>query len=260
MHYAFLFPQVPNFLCLEIAGKRAAVTSLFDSTRDYCRAYLTEEPADFSVTVSREDLEFEQAELLAEAKREGIKPRVFTDPFLDRAAIQRKVADALFESDTLLFHGSTVAVDGKAYLFTADCGVGKSTHTRLWRQVFADRAVMVNDDKPFLKIAENGVLACGAPWSGKHGLDSNITVPLQGICILHRGSENTIRPIPPEEALPMLRKQACLPTDERDLPLWQFLVDKLSTTVPLWEMHCTKSTDAPLISYSAMCFASANSI
>ena len=245
---------------IEIAGKRAAVTSLFDSTRDYCRAYLTQEPADFSVTVSRDDLEFEQAELLAEAKREGIKPRVFTDPFLDRAAIQRKVADALFESDTLLFHGSTVAVDGKAYLFTADCGVGKSTHTRLWRQVFGDRAVMVNDDKPFLKITDDGVLACGAPWSGKHGLDSNITVPLQGICILHRGSENTIRPISREEALPMLQKQSVPPTDPRNQGLYDTLVDRLSRAVPLWEMNCTKSSEAVTVSYSAMCAAYANNI
>lgn len=244
---------------IEIAGKRAAVTSLFDSTRDYCRAYLTEESADFSVTVSREDLEFEQAELLAEALAEGIKPRVFTDPFLDRAAIQRKVADALFESDTLLFHGSTVAVDGRAYLFTADCGVGKSTHTRLWRQVFGSRAAMVNDDKPFLKITERGVFACGAPWSGKHGLDTNITVPLQGICILHRGSENTIRPISREEALPMLQKQSVPPTDPKNRALYDHLVDRLSRAVSLWEMNCTKAPEAALTSYGAMCAAPENS-
>ena len=237
---------------IKIAGKTAAVTSLFDSTRDYCRAYLTEEDPDFSLSVSREDLAFEQEFLRLEAIEEGIKIRTFTDPFLDRAAIQRKVADHLLRSDVLLFHGSAVALDGKGYLFTADCGTGKSTHTRFWREVFGNRAVMINDDKPFLKITEEGVLACGAPWSGKHGLDANITVPLRGICILRRGSENTIRPIPPEEALPMLRKQACLPTDEGDLPLWQSLVDKLANAVPLWEMHCTKNSSAALVSQEAM--------
>ena len=177
---------------IEIAGRRAAVTSLFDSTRDYCRNYLTEEAADFSVTVTRQDLTFEQSELLAEALEEGMKPRTFSDPFLDRAAIQRKVAEYLLDNDTLLFHGSTVAVDGAAYLFTAHCGTGKSTHTRLWRQVFGDRAVMVNDDKPFLKITEGAVFACGAPWSGKHGLDTNITVPLKGICILRRSQYGNV--------------------------------------------------------------------
>ena len=34
-----------------IAGHTAAVTSLFDSTRDYCARYLSDAPADFSVTI-----------------------------------------------------------------------------------------------------------------------------------------------------------------------------------------------------------------
>ena len=57
---------------IKIAGAVAEVNSLFDSSRDYCRKYLTEETADFSVAVSWEDLAFEQAALLAEALEEGI--------------------------------------------------------------------------------------------------------------------------------------------------------------------------------------------
>lgn len=187
---------------IQIAGFSAAVTCLFASTKDYCIRYLSQDEPQCRITVTREDLEFEQEALRREALEEGIKIRKFTDPFLERTAIQRKLADFLFDRGVLMTHGSTVAVDGKAYLFTAKCGTGKSTHTRLWRQVFGSRARMVNDDKPFLKLTEDGVLACGSPWSGKHGLDTNITVPLQGICILERGQENRIRRIPPEEALP----------------------------------------------------------
>ena len=238
--------------CIEIAGRVAAVTSLFDSTKDYCRAYLTDKAPDYSVTVSREDLDFEQRALLEEALEEGMKPRVFTDPFLDRAAIQRKVAEALLDHDVLLFHGSTVAVDGLAYSFTADCGTGKSTHTRYWRQVFGDRAMMVNDDKPFLKITEEGVLACGAPWSGKHGLETNVKLPLKGICILHRGSENIISPIAPEEAMAMLTKQSVAPVDPEKLPKFTYLVEKLSRSVSLWQMDCTKDPEAARISQAAM--------
>lgn len=237
---------------IKIAGKTAAVTSLFDSTRDYCRAYLTEEAPDFSVTVSREDLAFEQEALRQEAIEEGIRIRVFTDPFLDRAAIQRKVAENLLHSGVLLFHGSAVALDGEGYLFTADCGTGKSTHTRFWRQIFGSRAVMINDDKPFLKLTDTGVLVCGAPWSGKHGLDSNITVPLKGICILRRGSEDRIWPISGEDALPMLRKQACSPREPGDFVLWEGSVESLSRRVSLWEMECTKNENAALVSQEAM--------
>ena len=237
---------------MKIAGKTAAVESLYDSTRDYCARYFSEEAADFSVVVTWEDLAFEQQELLREALEEGIRVRRFPDPFLDRAAIQRKFAEYLFEYDTLLVHGSTVAVDGKAYLFTAKCGTGKSTHTRLWREVFGDRTVMVNDDKPFLRLTEAGVLACGAPWSGKHGLDSNITVPLQGICILHRGPEDRIWPHDKEEALEMLRKQTYHPVDPETNPRFLALTQALADKVPLWRMECTRDPQAARTAYAVM--------
>ena len=235
---------------LKIAGCVGKVHSRFDSTRDYCRNYLTEEEPEFEVIVTPEDLAFEQAELLAEARAEGMKPRKFTDPFLDRAAIQRKFADYLFDHNVLLCHGSTVAVDGKAYLFTAKCGTGKSTHTRLWREVFGDRARMVNDDKPFLILTESGVLACGAPWSGKHGLDTNITVPLAGICILERGPENTIRPIPAEEALPRLLHETHCPDGQE--PRFRELVERLASQTALWRMECTRDQEAAEVAHRFM--------
>lgn len=229
---------------IKIAGHVATVTHLFDSTKHYCAAYLTQEPGEVFISVTREDLEAEQALLLEEALREKIRPRVFAEPFLERSVIQRKLAEALLPYDILLLHGSAVAVDGKGYLFTADCGTGKSTHTRFWRETFGSRAVMVNDDKPFLQITGGMVFLCGAPWSGKHGLDTNLTVPLKGICILRRGVENRIWRISSEDALPMLRKQCNAP----DRPL----VNWLCEAVPLWQMECTKNPQAAEVSYQAM--------
>ena len=55
---------------MNIAGHTALVRSLFDSTRDYCKNYLSEDEPEFTITVTKEDLAFEQAELLAEARAE----------------------------------------------------------------------------------------------------------------------------------------------------------------------------------------------
>lgn len=237
---------------IRIAGCSAAVSSLFASTRDYCGKYLTEENPECTITVNREDLIFEQEALRQEALEEGIRIRTFTDPFLERTAIQRKLAEFLFDRDILMTHGSTVAVDGKAYLFTARCGTGKSTHTRLWRQVFGQRAMMVNDDKPFLKLTENGAQACGSPWSGKHGLDTNVTLPLQGICILTRGKENRIRRILPEEALPMLMHQSYCPMEQAKRARFEELVHQLAERTPLWHMECNMDPSAAEVSHDAM--------
>ena len=99
----------------------------------------------------------------------------------------------------MMLHSSCVVMDDKAYLFTAPCGTGKSTHTRLWLEQFGDRAYILNDDKPALRFVDGVWYAYGTPWSGKHGRDSNIAVPLAGICILERGEANQIRPITGQE-------------------------------------------------------------
>ena len=237
---------------MKIAGQVGEITTCFDSTIEYCRPYLTEDPADFSAVITPEDRAFEQEASIAEALEEGIRPRKYGEPHLERAAIQRKFAEHLFRQDILMLHGSAVALDGAGYLFTADCGTGKSTHTRLWREVFGPRAVMINDDKPFLTIRAGRVEISGSPWSGKHGLDTNITVPLAGICILRRGSENRIVPLAPENALPMLRKQAYHPLDAAQQARFPALVGQLAGTVPLWALECTKDPQAALISQAAM--------
>jgi hypothetical protein len=226
---------------MKIAGQVAQIHPLFESTAQYFRAYLTEEAPDFSCAVTPDSLRFEQAELDEEARLEGFRYRTFTDPFLERAAIQRAFAEHLFDRDTLLFHGSAVALEGRGYLFAAPCGTGKSTHARLWREVLG--AVAVNDDKPFLRLTEQGAMLYGSPWQGKHGIGANLTVPLAGICLLERGSENGISSLSPQEALPMLLRHCCES---------ESLVKPLCQAVLLWKLACTISPEAAELAYNTM--------
>ena len=235
---------------IAIAGHTAAVSSLFESSRDYCRDYLTEKDGEVTISITREDLVFEQADLDREAAEEGFRRRLFTDPFLDRAAIQRKMADFLLSKDVLMLHGSAIALDNRGYLFMAKSGTGKSTHTRLWREVFGSRAQMVNDDKPFLSLEQEVPMLCGAPWSGKHGLHSNIAVPLRGICILERGIENHIWPIPAADAMAMLLHQSHCPEGKEGHH--QALLKRLAAATPLWRMTCNRDPEAARIAFSAM--------
>lgn len=237
---------------MEIAGLVVCVHPMFQSTKEYCRPYLSEKEPNFVVLVTAEDLIHEQMLLDQEAVEEGLKLRKFKEPFLERSTIQRRVADRLLQENVLMMHGSTVAVDGQAYLFTAACGTGKSTHTRLWREAFGDRAVMVNDDKPFLRIMPDGILAYGSPWSGKHGLASNVCIPLKGICLLHRGKENSIRRLEANALMEILRHQAHGPEDASLQNKVFHLIDDLAAKIPLWEMYCNKDADAAMVSYSAM--------
>lgn len=237
---------------LQIAQLVTQVHPLFSSTREYCRRYLIELPPELDIVVSPQDLVHEQQMAELEAMEEGLRIRKFSDPFLERAVIQRKIARELIGRNTILLHGSTVAVDGAAYLFTAPCGTGKSTHTRLWREVFGDRAVMVNDDRAFLRITDDGVFAYGSPWSGKHGLDTNISFPLRGICFLRRGAENRIRRAPGADCINELQHQCFLLEDTQGQDMACALVERLSRLVALWQMECTKDPAAARMSHQAM--------
>ena len=237
---------------MEIAGLVTRVQPMFVTTREYCRDYLSDHEPDFFVEVTEDDLAYEQKMLDLEAVEEGLKFRKFSNPFLERTSIQRKIAYELLNRDTVLMHGSTIGLDGNAYLFTAPCGTGKSTHTRLWREAFGSRTVMVNDDKTFLRITPSGVLAFGSPWSGKHGLATNICLPLRGICFLSRGKENVIQPELPEEAMPEMLHQCLIPEDAAGANQAHELLKRLAQVVPLWKLECTKDQEAAHVSYRAM--------
>ena len=239
---------------LQIAGCTVDVTTLHHGTARYCKDYLVEKvgPADFSVATTQADIDYERLCVRRTEEAEGLAPRQVSDSFLEITAVQRKIAEELFSHQTILHHGSVVAVDGQAYLFTAKSGTGKSTHTRLWREVFGERAVMVNDDKPFLKITENGVIAYGTPWNGKHRLGCNIAVPLKAICILERGEINHIQQIPPKNALSMIIQQTSRPMNGAQMLKYMDLIDGLSRKVAFYRMGCTISTDAAQLAYETM--------
>ena len=108
----------------------------------------------------------------------------------------------------------------------------------------------VGEDKPFLQLTQNGVLIHGSPWSGKHGLDTNICVPLKGICLLERGAVNGIRPAAPEQVRDLLK--GFRPRTQEQTAAYEALLTQLLERAPLWRMECNKEKEAAAIAHAAM--------
>jgi len=157
----------------------------------------------------------------------------------------------LLQFDGMMLHASAVVRHGKAYLFSAPCGTGKSTHTALWCKVFPD-AVILNDDKPALRREAGTWYAYGTPWSGKTDQNRNLRTKLGGICLLRRGDKNVIRPFGGVRAIHDLLEQTVRPRDPGLTGKLLELMDKLLQEVPVWEMECTMEHDAPRVAYEAM--------
>ena len=151
-----------------------------------------------------------------------------------------------------MLHSSAVVMDGGAYLFSAPSGTGKSTHTALWLELFGERAAILNDDKPAILLREDGIFACGTPWSGKSDLNLNLCVPLRGICVLERSPENFIEPLPAEKAVYALLNQTLRPEEPAAMSALLGHIDRVTENIPMWRMGCNISTEAAGLAYEVM--------
>lgn len=232
-------------ICIRIISKYRYI-------QHYCEQYLKDGEPDFIVKTEPADIDFEREKAKQEFEAEGLPVPDFRNAYLDTLAVYRKIAKEMLRYDTILLHGSAIAVDGEGFLFTATSGTGKSTHTRLWREHFGDRAVMVNDDKPLLRMVDGKVWVCGTPWDGKHRISTNTMVPLKGIAILTRGKENSVRRIPAAVALPTVMQQCHRPQDTEDVSKSLELIDRMLQQVPVYLLACNMEPEAAEASYRGM--------
>ena len=150
----------------------------------------------------------------------------------------------------IMLHASCVEYEGKAYLFSARSGTGKSTHTHLWLEHLPG-ARIINDDKPAIRCIDGVYYAYGTPWSGKNDESINVGIPIAGIAFLSRG-ENNIKRIPGIKALKLFMDQTVRPRDKALMNNVLEVLNGVLTDVPIYEMSCDMSEEAVKTSYEAM--------
>lgn len=158
--------------------------------------------------------------------------------------------EQLIRFNGVMLHASCVEYEGKAYLFSARSGTGKSTHTHLWLEYLPGSRI-INDDKPAIRCVDGVYYAYGTPWSGKNDESINTGVPIGGIAFLSRG-ENNIKRIPGFKALKLFMDQT---VRSRNKSLMEKMLDILNgilTDIPIYEMTCDMSEEAVQTAYNGM--------
>ena len=225
-----------------IADKNIRINSLFSFVHVYCEKYRTDGEPDFEVEITDADIKAESRTVKAEV----------SGGWIEVSAVYRKIAEMIPKYDTFMLHGSAISVDGEGYLFTAKSGTGKSTHVKLWRELLGDRAVIVNDDKPFIRVSNDEARIFGTPYSGKEGLNTNVSVPLKAVCIIERSESNRIEQIDYPDAFPILIQQTYHPSEREMFNRTLDLLDRLKGFVKFYRLSCNKELEAAEISYNAM--------
>lgn len=180
-----------------------------------------------------------------------LNPQLRTEETAEYMGTGLMFAQELLAYDGSFLHASAVVLEGKAYLFSAPSGTGKSTHTEKWCRLFG--AQCLNDDKPALRLVDGVWMAYGTPWSGKHDLSMPMGVPIGGIAFIKRGEANSIRPFPAAEAVPLFMGQSLWRLHEPALMDRQLsLVDRILRQLPVWELTCRNDDDAAILAHRVM--------
>ena len=142
-------------------------------------------------------------------------------------------------NDTLVLHAVVVSCEGNGYIFLGPCGMGKSTHARLWLKHIGGTE-LVNDDNP---VVRDGVVY-GSPWgSFNTPCYRNVSYPIGGIVSLSQASCNKIHRISGIEAYLNMYCSDIVSlgghpiAEEIANGLYQ-TENKLASTIPMWHLEC----------------------
>ncbi len=241
-----------NTFKLKIGNLIAEVQSNHNYVEMICEPYSTHENPNGSFFIDDASVNNERDALLAIKEKHELLPADTADWFLEVYALLHMLLPVLPKHNMLFMHGSAIQYKGKAYIFVAPSGTGKSTHTRLWRERFGDEVTVINDDKPFIAFRDSKVYVCGTPWRGKHNIGENLEAELGGICILSRGETNEIQLIEPMDAVQEIIQQSNLRAYKDNSLLALELIDKLLKSVPVYRLSCTPTLEAVDVCYNGI--------
>ena len=239
-------------MIVEIADIPFEIVFRHPENEAFFQDYRSDRHPDFVIQASDEDLVQMQEGFNRTALAEGTPLHQYADSFLENNAIHGLLAQHMIDHDVLLIHGSALCMDGMGYIFTASSGTGKSTHARLWRKVFGSRVWMVNDDKPMLKVSDDGVTVYGTPWNGKHHLGCNAGAPLKAIIKLSRAPENHIRPLDKTDAFRVVLEHAYGSRDTRSMLKIMELEKRIIDVVDFYHLSCNMEPEAAIVAWEGM--------
>lgn len=228
---------------IEIAKLRIKVNNKYKFLEKQCEDYIVdslEHDLEFSVT----DDEI--------AKEQNASPDPHSLGYLESICLYRKIALNLPKYDCILLHAAIVKVDNLAYGFSAKSGTGKTTHTRLWKQLLGDKMSYVNGDKPIIRIIDGKPYAFGTPWNGKEGYGDNTYAELKALTFIERNNNNSITLLPKKDILSRIIHQILLPKDQENLSKTFDILNILLSKINIYLLKCNMDIEAAEIAYNTI--------
>lgn len=187
---------------------------------------------------------YARAEHLGKEHRIDLKARRFPDRLGANTVLHCLAAEHLIaQAGGFLLHSAYIEYRGKAILFTAPSGTGKSTQAALWEQLRG--AEIINGDRAAVLPSDSGVSACGIPFAGSSGICKNRTLPLAAVVFLSQAPKTEIRRLEGYPAFRALWEGCSVNTwNGEDVRRVSEAVEKTIREVPVFHLACTPDESA----------------
>lgn len=140
-------------------------------------------------------------------------------------------------------HSASILYRDKAWLFSGASGTGKSTHAKLWNNIFDVR--ILNGDVNLIGLKDGEAFVYGVPWCGTSGISSAECHPLGGIVLLKQAERDL--------CVELSKDQRILQVVQRMIsPVWTAslleqnicFAEQLEKNVAICRLECTKNDSA----------------
>lgn len=186
---------------------------------------------------AKTDEDFRRVRLYGDTPNSNAERKLVSDLLLDIFRYRAIMHNGI------LAHGAVTVFNNQAIMFSGLSGAGKSTQANLWH---AEGAWILNYDKPVIWFDDNNrVYVAGTPWSGKEHCYVNSTIPLICIIFVVQAPWNKLRRLGMAEAYSKIYPNYMLyPINEGISEKYEHFVEELVTSVPIYELACTATSDA----------------
>ena len=142
-----------------------------------------------------------------------------------------------------IFHCSYIDCGGKAILFTAPSGTGKSTQAELWKKY--REACIINGDRAAICEKDGQLFAEGIPFSGSSSYCVNRTLPLAAIVYLSQAPQTIIKKVRGLEAFSKVWEGVSVNTwVKEDVEKVTNVVQRIAMEIPVYHLACTPDESA----------------
>lgn len=239
---------------LAIAGIPFCVEMRYSEYSSLYEPFVTELQPMFTLSISEDELKEAKKFYFHHYSQRMEENGDHIDAYVEHMVLGVRISDELIRYNRIMFHALAFAFKNRAWLLTAQSGVGKTTQYILLKRLFGEEITILCGDKPFLEYQGNEtIMVHPSPWNGKENIGRTLSAPLGGIFVLNRADGNAIEEMVPSEAVyPLYPQLVFSAKDEHQIAESVWLLKKIMFSAPIWIFHKLADDESARLCYDKM--------